>query len=88
MGIDLLDGSQPGCVLVKFSRPTGTIQNLLRYSTDAKLPEEHWLVATGGGRERQLGPFESGTKVFVKAAALLGSTTEPQYSAVKARIVQ
>lgn len=88
MNIELVDGSQSGCVLVKLARPTGTVQNLLRYSTDSKLPEEHWLVATGGGRERQLGPFESGTKVFVKAAALMGSTTEPQYSTVKARIVQ
>ncbi|GAA3922618.1 hypothetical protein [Hymenobacter algoricola] len=88
MSIELLDGTQPGCVLVRFSRPTGTIQNLLRYSTDAKLPEENWLVATGGGRERQLGPFESGTRMFVKAAGLTGSTTEPQYSAIKSRIVQ
>ncbi|GAB3582075.1 hypothetical protein [Hymenobacter daeguensis] len=88
MDFDLLDGTQPGCLLLKLKRPTGTLQNLIRYSFDAKFPEEQWLVAVGGGRERQLGPFESGTKVFVKAAALVGSTTEPQYSAVKSRIVQ
>jgi hypothetical protein len=66
MEFDLLDGGQPGCVLLKLSRPTGTIQNLIRYSTDEKLPEDNWCVAVGGGRERELGPFDSGTKVFVK----------------------
>lgn len=88
MDFDLLDASQPGCVVVKLKRPTGTIQNLLRYTTDPQLAEEHWLVAVGGGRERQLGPFPSGTKVLVKAAALAGSTVDPQYSGVKSRIVQ
>jgi len=88
MEFELLDGGQPGCVLLKLSRPTGTIQNLIRYSTDEKLPEDNWCVAVGGGRERELGPFDSGTKVFVKAAALAGSTTAPQYSGVKSRIVQ
>ena len=88
MDFDLLDASQPGCVVVKLKRPTGTIQNLVRYTTDPQLDEEHWLVAVGGGRERQLGPFPSGTKVLVKAAALAGSTVDPQYSGVKSRIVQ
>ncbi|MGY3089211.1 hypothetical protein ACVWYF_002251 [Hymenobacter sp. UYAg731] len=88
MDFELLDGTPPGCLLLKFRRPTGTIQNLVRYATDAKPPEDNWLVAVGGGRERQLGPFESGTRVFVKAAGLVGSTTEPQYSAIKSRIVQ
>jgi len=88
MEFELVDGGQPGCVLLKLSRPTGTIQNLIRYSTDEKLPEDNWCVAVGGGRERELGPFDSGTKVFVKAAALAGSTTAPQYSGVKSRIVQ
>ena len=88
MEFELLDGAQPGCLLLKLKRPTGTIQNLIRYTTDAKLPEEQWPVAVGGGRERQLGPFESGTRVHVKVAGLAGSTTEPQYSAVKSRIVQ
>ena len=88
VAFDLLDGGQPGCVLLKLSRPTGTIQNLIRYTTDEKLPEDNWCVAVGGGRERELGPFDSGTKVFVKAAALAGSTTSPQYSGVKSRIVQ
>jgi hypothetical protein len=88
MEFELLDGSQPGCLLLRLKRPTGTIQNLIRYAAEAGLAEEQWLVAVGGGRERQLGPFESGTRVFVKAAALAGSTTEPQYSAVKSRIVQ
>lgn len=88
MEFELLDGSQPGCLLLKLKRPTGTIQNLIRYATSTAVPEEQWLVAVGGGRERQLGPFESGTKVFVKVAALAGSTTEPQYAAVKSRIVQ
>jgi hypothetical protein len=64
---------------LKLGRPTGTIQNLIRYSTDEKLPEDNWCVAVGGGRE--LGPFDSGTNVFVKATA-------PQYSGVKSRIVQ
>jgi hypothetical protein len=88
MEFDLVDGGQPGCVLLKLSRPTGTIQNLIRYTTDEQQPEDHWCVAVGGGRERELGPFDSGTKVFVKAAALAGSTTAPQYSGIKSRIVQ
>lgn len=88
MEFELVDGGQPGCVLLKLSRPTGTIQNLIRYTTDEKLPEDNWCVAVGGGRERELGPFDSGTRVFVKAAALAGSTTAPQYSGVKSRIVQ
>lgn len=85
---DLFDGTQPGCLLLKLKRPTGTIQNLIRYTSAEDLDEEQWPVAVGGGRERQLGPFKSGTRVWVKAAALLGSTTDPQYSAVKTRIVQ
>lgn len=88
MKFELTDGGQPGCVLLKLSRPTGTIQNLIRYSTDEKLPEDNWCVAVGGGRERELGPFDSGTRFYVKAAALAGSTTSPQYSGVKSRIVQ
>ena len=88
MDFDLLDGTQPGFLLLKLRRPPGTLQNLIRYSPDVKLPEEQWSVAVGGGRERQLGPFESGTKVCVKAAALTASTTDPQYSTVKSRIVQ
>ena len=87
MDFDLLD-STAGYLLAKLKRPAGTTQNLIRYALDATLPEANWLVAVGGGRERVLGPFESGTKVFVKAAALTGSTTEPQYSAVKSRLVQ
>lgn len=88
MDFDVVDDAQSGYLLLKFRRPTGTIQNLVRYSHDEKLPEECWPVAVGGGRERQLGPFPSGTRVQVKAAALTGSTTEPMYSGVKARIVQ
>lgn len=88
MDFDVVDDAQSGYLLVKFRRPTGTIQNLVRYSFDEKLPEECWPVAVGGGRERQLGPFPSGTRVQVKAAALTASTTEPMYSGVKARIVQ
>jgi len=87
MDFDLVD-SAAGYLLVKLRRPAGVTQNLIRYSLDGKLPEDNWLVAVGGGRERALGPFESGAKVFVKAAGLTGSTTEPQYSAVKSRIVQ
>ena len=88
MEYELTDGSMPGCLLLKLSRPNGTVQNLIRYATDSLLDEHNWAVAVGGGREREIGPFASGTKVFVKAAALTGSTTEPQYSAVKSRIVQ
>ena len=87
MDFELVDGPA-GYLLLKLRRPTGTIQNLVRYTTNAQLPEDQWPVAVGGGRERQLGPFDSGTKVWVKAAGLTGSTTEPQYSAVKSRIVQ
>ena len=87
MRLTLVDGA-PGFLLIKYARPTGSVQNLTRYTTDATLPEENWLVATGGGRERQLGPFPEGTKVWVKAAALAGSTLEPQYSEVKSRLVQ
>jgi hypothetical protein len=88
LGFELLDSGQPGCLLLRLARPTGTVQNLIRYTTDDKLPEDNWCVAVGGGRERELGPFDSGTKVFVKAAALMGSTTAPQYSGIKSRIVQ
>ena len=87
MDFDLLDGPA-GYLLLKLKRPTGTTQNLIRYTPDEKLPEAQWLVAVGGGRERQLGPFAAGTRVWVKAAALTASTTEPQYSAVKSRLVQ
>jgi hypothetical protein len=88
LGLELLDSGQPGCLLLRLARPAGTTQNLIRYSTDEKLPEDNWCVAVGGGRERELGPFDAGTRVFVKAAALTGSTTAPQYSGVKSRIVQ
>lgn len=88
MDFDVVDDAQSGYLLLRFRRPTGTIQNLVRYSHDEKLPEDCWPVAVGGGRERQLGPFPSGTRVQVKAAALTASTTEPMYSGVKARIVQ
>ena len=86
--IELFDGSQPGCVLVKMKRHKSMKQNLLRYTVDASLPEEHWAVAVGGGRERQLGPFPSRSVLLVKGAGLTASTTEPVYSAVKTRVVQ
>ena len=86
--ISLTDGHAPGYVVVKFEGFTGSVQRLTRYTTDAALAPAHWLVATGGGRERELGPFASGTKVHVMAAPLAGSTTEPVYSAVVSRIVQ
>jgi hypothetical protein len=85
---DLLDGGQPGSLLLKLARPTGTIQNLIRYTTNDTLPEDNWCVAVGGGREREIGPFEPGTRVFVKAAALATATVSPLYSDVKSRIVQ
>ena len=88
MDFELLDGSKPGYLLLKLSRPTGTVQNLARFSTDPHLDEKNWEVAVGGGREREIGPFASGTRVAVKAAGLTGSTTDPQYSAVKSRLVQ
>jgi hypothetical protein len=34
MKFDLLDWPQPGNLLLKLSRPSGTIQNLIRYTTD------------------------------------------------------
>lgn len=56
------------------------------YTTDAHLPEESWSVALG--HDIALGPFPSGTRVGVKATALVGSTREPVYSPVVWRIVQ
>ncbi|MDQ2773008.1 MAG: hypothetical protein M3Y54_21190 [Bacteroidota bacterium] len=88
MDFELLDGAKPGYLLLKLARPTGTIQNLIRFTTDPHLDERNWEVAVGGGREREIGPFASGTRVSVKVAALTGSTTDPQYSAVKNRLVQ
>lgn len=88
LALELLDGGQPGSLLLRLARPAGTIQNLIRYTTDTTLPEDNWCVAVGGGRERELGPFDPGTRVFVKAAALVGSTLTPLYSGVKSRIVQ
>lgn len=86
--VSLLDGEQPGCVLVKFKRPAGAIQTIIRYTTDPTLPEENWHVAVGGGRVRELGSFPVGSRVYVKVAVLGGSSMEPVYSAVQSRIVQ
>ena len=88
MDVELLDGNTPGSLLLRFDRPAGTVQNLIRFTTDPHLDEQNWQVAVGGGREREIGPFESGTRVSVKVAGLTGSTTEPQYSAIKTRLVQ
>jgi hypothetical protein len=85
---ELLDGPQPGCLLVRLRRPANAMQNLLRYSVDELLPEEYWPVAVAVGDERQLGPFPSGTRVLVKGAGLTGTTLEPQYSPVQSRVVQ
>jgi len=86
--VRLLDGHQPGCLLLKFKRPVGAIQTVIRYTTDLSLPEENWQMAVGGGRERELGSFPPGTRVYVKVAAINGSTMEPVYSAVFSRLVQ
>ena len=88
MNFELLDAAKPGYLLLKLTRPTGTIQNLIRYATDPHLDEKNWEVAVGGGREREIGPFVSGTRVSAKVAGLTGSTTDPQYSAVQSRLVQ
>jgi len=88
MSFELLDGRTAGYLLLKLVRPTGTVQNLIRYATDERLPDEQWSVAVGGGREREIGPFASGTRVRVKVAALTGSTSEPVYSATVSRFVQ
>ena len=86
--VELVDSPTEGCLYLHGKRPAGAVQNLARYTTDKALPEENWLVAVGGGREMELGPFASGTKVWAKLASLTGSTSSPVYSAVVSRIVQ
>jgi len=83
MELNLVDGSEPGYLLLKLNCLTSTIQNFIRYAADKHLVENQWHVA--GGREREPGPFDSGTKAFVKAAALSGFTTSPQHSGIKSR---
>ena len=86
--VELVDSPNAGCLYLHGKRAAGAVQNLARYTTDHALPEEHWLVAVGGGREMELGPFAGGTKVWAKLASLTGSTSSPVYSAVVSRIVQ
>ena len=86
--VALTDAPLAGYLSLGFKRAKGAALTLIRYTTDLTLPEENWLVAIGGGRERMLGPFESGTKVAAKVACPTASTLEPEYSAVVTRIVQ
>ena len=86
--VELVDSLSAGCLYLHGKRPAGAVQNLARYTTDRALPEENWLVAVGGGREMELGPFAGGTKVWAKLASLTGSTSSPVYSAIVSRIVQ
>lgn len=86
--VTLVDAPMAGFLLLRFKRSAGSVVTLIRYTTDATLPEDRWLVAVGGGRERLLGSFAPGTRVWVKVAGLTASTTEPDYSEVVSRIVQ
>lgn len=60
MKFDLFDWPQPGNLLLKLSRPSGTIQNLIHYTAAESQPEDNRCVA--GGDKRELSPFESGVK--------------------------
>jgi len=86
--ITLADGSAPGCLLITFEGCTGSVQRLVRFTTDPTLDPKHWEVAVGNGRTREIGTFPKGTEVWVMAAPLTGSTTDPRYSPVVSRIVQ
>ncbi|MDO7873372.1 hypothetical protein Q5H93_01420 [Hymenobacter sp. ASUV-10] len=86
--IVLTDGSTPGCLLITFEGFTGSVQRLVRFTTDPTLDPKHWEVAVGNGRSREIGAFPSGTKVYVMAAPLTSTTTDPIYSPVVSRIVQ
>lgn len=84
--LTLTDAPVAGYLRPRCKRPAGALVTMWRYTTDAALPEAQWLVAFGP--DAALGPFASGTRVGVKAAALTGSTREPAYTAVVWRIVQ
>jgi len=87
--VELVDGSQPGYLCIKGKRPKGAVQNLIRASHDPAVPaEQSAVIFVGGGREREIGPFPSGTLVEVVWACLNGSTTEPVYCAPVRRRVQ
>ena len=86
--ITLSDGTTPGCLLVTFEGFGGSVQKISRYNPGLPLPPEHWPVAMGGGRSREIGPFPKGMDVQVMSAPLTGSTTDPIYSPVVSRIVQ
>lgn len=86
--IVLSDGKTPGCLLITFEGCSGSMQKLVRFTTDPTLDPKYWEVAVGNGRTREIGPFPPGTKVSVMAALLTGSTTEPVSLPVVSRIVQ
>jgi hypothetical protein len=86
--ITLSDGHTSGCLLISFEGFTGSVQRLVRFTTDPTLDPKHWEVAVGNSRSREIGTFPKGTEVFVMAAPLTSSTTDPIYSPVVSRIVQ
>ena len=86
--IELLDGTAPGCLLIRGKRPTGAVQNIIRASADPAVPAEHGQLFVGGGREREIGPFPSGSVVAVVWACLTSSGMSCNFSASVSRRVQ
>ena len=87
--IEILDSKQPGVLTIRYlTKPLKSTHVINRVTTDDKLPEENWPLVLGGARTRDIGPFPKGTLVGIKAAGVLGSTTEPEYSDVVWHYVQ
>lgn len=86
--IELLDGSAPGCLLIRGKRPTGAVQNIIRASHEAGVPAEEGALFVGGGKEREFGPFPSGAVVTVVWACVTAASTTLNFSAPVSRRVQ
>ena len=87
--IEVLDSKQPGFLTIRYlTKPAKSVQTVNLVTEDEKLPEDQWRLVLGGGRTRDIGPFKRGTLVGVKAAGVLTSTTEPEYSDVVWHYVQ
>lgn len=79
--IEITDSKKPGILTINYlTKPLRSVQTINRVTIDQNLPEENWPLVLGGGRTRDVGPFPKGTLVGIKAAGVLGSTTEPEYS--------
>lgn len=85
--LKLWDGINPGVILVSVDAVRGARSYSFEYTMDPLTADSVWIVVSGTSRKSAFKNLESGTKIWVRVAAV-GVRNQFNYSDVLSRIVQ